>query len=51
MFVPGNIREALNDSNKKLVVTEEMNILKQNSTWDIVDLPKDRKTAGRGFLL
>lgn len=46
LFVPRNIQEALNDSNWKLAVMEEMNALKQSGTWDIVDLPEDKKAVG-----
>ena len=44
--IPKNIQEALNDLNWKLVVIEEINASKQNGTWDIVDLPEDKKTVG-----
>ncbi|XP_022151717.1 uncharacterized protein LOC111019632 [Momordica charantia] len=44
MVIPRNIQEALNDSNWKLAVMEEMNALKLNCTWDIVDFPREKKT-------
>lgn len=46
MFAPRNIQEALNDPNWKLAVTEEMNAPRKNGTWEIVDLPKEKKTVG-----
>ena len=33
LFVPRNIQEALNDSNWKLAVMEEMNVSKQSVLW------------------
>ncbi|GMP88706.1 hypothetical protein CsSME_00040591 [Camellia sinensis var. sinensis] len=39
-------REALDDPNWKLAVMEEMNALRRSGTWEIVDLPKDKKTVG-----
>lgn len=41
LFVPRNIQEVLNDLNWKLAVMEEM-----NSTWDILELRKEKKTVG-----
>ncbi|GMP81639.1 hypothetical protein CsSME_00036279 [Camellia sinensis var. sinensis] len=46
LFVPRNIQEALDDPNWKLAVMEEMNALRRSGTWEIVDLPKDKKTVG-----
>lgn len=46
LFVPKNIQEALEDSNWKLAVMEEMNALKQNGTWEIEELPKNKKPVG-----
>ena len=46
LFVPRNIQEALNYLNWKLAVMEEMNAPKQNCIWDIVELPKAKKTVG-----
>ncbi|XP_028067006.1 uncharacterized protein LOC114269855 [Camellia sinensis] len=45
-FVSRNIQEALDDLNWKLAVMEEMNALKRNGTWEIVDLPKGKKIVG-----
>ena len=44
--IPKTIKEALDHPDWKLAVLEEMNALKKNGTWDIVDLPKEKKTVG-----
>ena len=46
LFVPRNIQEALDDSNWRLAVMEEMNALRRSGTWEIVELPKGKKTVG-----
>ena len=46
LFVPRNIEEVLNDPNWNSTVIEEMNALKETSTWEVVELPKDKKTIG-----
>jgi transposase InsO family protein len=46
VVVPRNIQEALDDPNWKLSVLEEMNALRKNGTWELVDLPRDKKTVG-----
>lgn len=46
LFVPRNIQEALDDPNWKLAVMEEMNALKKNETWEIVELPKEKRAVG-----
>ena len=43
MFVPRNIQEALDDPNWKVAVMEEMNALKRSGTWELVDLPKQKR--------
>lgn len=48
--MPRNIQEALDDPNWKLAVLEEMNALRKNGTWEIVDLSKEKKIVGNGFL-
>uniref|UniRef100_A0A2N9I543 Retrovirus-related Pol polyprotein from transposon RE1 n=1 Tax=Fagus sylvatica TaxID=28930 RepID=A0A2N9I543_FAGSY len=40
------IPEALDDPNWKLAVLEEMNALRKNGTWELVDLPRDKKIVG-----
>lgn len=44
--MPRNIQEALDDPNWKLAVLEEMNALRKNGTWEIVDLLKEKKIIG-----
>ena len=44
--MPRNIQEALNDSDWKSTVMEEMNDLRKNGTWKVVDLPIDQKIVG-----
>ncbi|RVW47923.1 Retrovirus-related Pol polyprotein from transposon RE1 [Vitis vinifera] len=46
MLVPRNIHEALDDPNWKVAVMEEMNALKRSGTWELVDLPKEKRTIG-----
>ena len=46
MFVPRNIEEALDDPNWNLAVLEELNALKKTGTWELVDLPRDKKQVG-----
>ena len=46
LFVPRTIQEALDHPDWKLAVQEEMNALQNNSTWEIVDLPEEKKTVG-----
>ena len=43
MFVPRTIKEALDELSWKLVVMEEMNALEKNGTWELVNLPKNKK--------
>ena len=44
--MPRNIQEALGDPNWRLAVFEEMNALKKNDTWEMVELPKGKKVVG-----
>ena len=46
LFVPRNIEEALDDPNWKLAVLDELNALRKNGTWEIVNLPHDKKQVG-----
>ena len=46
LFIPRTIQEALGHSEWRSVVQEKMNALLKNRTWDIVDLPKEKKTVG-----
>ena len=42
LVIPRNIQEALDEPSWKLVVFEEMNALKKNGTWEVVDLPREK---------
>ena len=44
--MPRNIEEALDDPNWKLAVLEELDALRKNGTWEIVNLPHDKKQVG-----
>lgn len=44
--MPRNIQEALEESAWKLAVFEEMNALKKNDTWEMVELPEKKKVVG-----
>ncbi|RVW25032.1 putative mitochondrial protein [Vitis vinifera] len=46
LVVPRNIQEALDEPSWKLAVFEEMNALKKNGTWEVVDLPREKKVVG-----
>lgn len=41
-----SIHEALLDPKWKKAVTEEMNALKENKTWEVVKTPEGRKIIG-----
>jgi hypothetical protein len=44
--IPKNLQEALNNPRWKAAMVEEMEALQKNSTWKLVELPKDKKTVG-----
>lgn len=44
--MPRNIEEALDDPNWILAVLEELNALNKNETWEIVNLPHDKRQVG-----
>ena len=46
MLVLRNIQEALDDPNWKVAVMEEMNDLRRSGTWELVDLPKEKRIVG-----
>uniref|UniRef100_A0A2N9EW46 Integrase catalytic domain-containing protein n=1 Tax=Fagus sylvatica TaxID=28930 RepID=A0A2N9EW46_FAGSY len=46
MSIPKNLQDALNNPRWKAAMVEEMEALQKNSTWKLVELPKDKKTVG-----
>ena len=46
LVIPKTIQEAWSNPNWKHAVLEEMSALKKNQTWEIVNLPKGKKTIG-----
>ena len=44
--IPQNFKEALRDENWKIAMNEEMSALNKNKTWEIVELPQDKKPVG-----
>jgi len=44
--VPKTLHEALSNEKWKTVMREEMNALERNQTWEIVELPKEKKPVG-----
>ncbi|RVW12310.1 Retrovirus-related Pol polyprotein from transposon TNT 1-94 [Vitis vinifera] len=44
LVIPRNIQEALDEPGWKLAMFEEMNALKKNGTWEVVDLPREKKS-------
>ena len=46
IVIPRSIEEALNVPEWKTTVLEEMRALKQNNTWSLVELPKDKSVVG-----
>ena len=49
-MVPRNIQEALDEPSWKLAVFEEMNALKKNGTWEVVDLQREKEVVGRKWV-
>ena len=45
LVIPRNIQETLDEPGWKLAVFEEMNALKKNGTWEVVDLPREKKSC------
>ena len=45
-FVPRNVQEAFSHSYWRTTILEEINALKKNETWELVELPKGKKTVG-----
>ena len=48
--IPQNIHEALRQAKWKQAVMEEMEALKKNGTWEVVDLPKEKRLVGCKWL-
>ncbi|BFG28235.1 hypothetical protein CerSpe_145090 [Prunus speciosa] len=46
VFVPNKFQEALDDPKWKSAMVEEMKALQKNSTWGMVELPRDKKIVG-----
>ena len=44
--IPKSVQEALSDENWKKAMLEEMNALKKNNTWELVNLPKGKRKVG-----
>lgn len=44
--IPSNVQEALADPKWTATMVEEMTTLKKNNTWDLVTLPRGKKTVG-----
>ncbi|RDX97989.1 hypothetical protein CR513_19160, partial [Mucuna pruriens] len=44
--IPTSVQEALKDENWVQAMKEEMEALEKNSTWEIVDRPKDKRAVG-----
>jgi Reverse transcriptase (RNA-dependent DNA polymerase) len=44
--IPGKLEEALSEKNWVDAMESEMNALKKNGTWEIVDLPEGKETVG-----
>lgn len=44
--IPQNVQDALKDPKWKKAMCEEMNALKKNDTWELVELPDGKKPVG-----
>ncbi|KAL2525660.1 Retrovirus-related Pol polyprotein from transposon TNT 1-94 [Abeliophyllum distichum] len=44
--IPNSVQEALTDPRWKAAINEEMASLQKNQTWELVDLPTEKKTVG-----
>ena len=50
MFVPNNLQDTLDNPKWKVAMAEEMKALQKNDTWELVELPKGKKTIGCKWL-
>ena len=46
VYIPNRVQEALSDPQWKSAMVEEMKALSKNSTWELVELPRGKKTVG-----
>ena len=44
--MPRNIKEVLDDLNRRAAMFEEIEALRKNDTWDVVKLPSEKKVVG-----
>ena len=44
--IPKNVKEAYGDPRWKVAVVEEVKALEKNGTWELVTLPKGKRTMG-----
>lgn len=44
--IPNSVQETLRDTRWKEAMNEEMESLQKNATWDVVDLPRGKKSMG-----
>lgn len=44
--IPNSVHEALVDPRWQVTMNEELKSLKKNATWEITDLPADKKPVG-----
>ena len=50
VFVPNNLQDTLDNPKWKVAMVEEMKALQKNDTWELVELPKVKKTIGCKWL-
>ena len=46
VLLPKTIQEALGHTEWRTTIIKEMQVLKKNGTWEIVELSRDKKTVG-----
>ena len=44
--LPKTIQEALGHTEWRTTIMEEMQALEKNGTWEIIELPRDKRTVG-----
>lgn len=53
IYIPENFKEAINCTDRKIwkeAIERELNSMKKNNTWDIIDLPKNTKTVSSKWI-